>query len=121
MSATSASETTDAADAADAGTTDGRAADASATAGDAETAATAEGTSPDPAADELNDKQGRILSYLRERAGETTYFKSRLIAEELGLSAKEVGANMAAVADAAADLDVEKWGYSSGTTWMVTR
>jgi hypothetical protein len=27
---------------------------------------------------------------------------------------------MSAVADAAADIDVEKWGYSSGTTWMVT-
>ena len=69
----------------------------------------------------LNDKQGRILSYLHEHAAEQTYFKSRLIAEELGLSAKEVGANMAAVADAAADIDVEKWGYSSGTTWMVTQ
>ncbi|UIP00826.1 hypothetical protein Hbl1158_05575 [Halobaculum sp. CBA1158] len=69
----------------------------------------------------LSDKQGRILSYLRDHAGERTYFKSRLIAEELGLSAKEVGANMAAVADAAGDIDVEKWGYSSGTTWMVTR
>ncbi|PSQ06938.1 hypothetical protein BRC97_04490 [Halobacteriales archaeon QS_6_71_20] len=73
------------------------------------------------AGDELNDKQRRILAYLREHAPERTYFKSRLIAEELGLSAKEVGANMAAVADAGADIDVEKWGYSSGTTWMVTR
>ncbi|WP_277553584.1 DUF7123 family protein [Halobaculum limi] len=69
----------------------------------------------------LNDKQYLILTYLREHAAEQTYFKSRLIAEELGLSAKEVGANMAAVIDAARDIDVEKWGYSSGTTWMVTQ
>ncbi|ACM56206.1 DUF7123 family protein [Halorubrum lacusprofundi] len=68
----------------------------------------------------LSAKQASILRYLRENAAEQTYFKSRLIADELDLSAKEVGANMSAVADAAADIDVEKWGYSSGTTWMVT-
>ncbi len=68
----------------------------------------------------LTDKQRRILAYLRDHVEERTYFKSRLIADDLGLSAKEVGANMAAVADATTDIDVEKWGYSSGTTWMVT-
>ncbi|RLM71248.1 hypothetical protein DVK05_02090 [Halorubrum sp. Atlit-8R] len=68
----------------------------------------------------LSAKQSQILRYLRENAGDRTYFKSRLIADDLGLSAKEVGANMSAVADAATDIDVEKWGYSSGTTWMVT-
>ena len=70
---------------------------------------------------DLTDKQHRILAYLRKHAAEQTYFKSRLIAEELGLSAKEVGANMSAIVDAAVDIDVEKWGYSSGTTWMVTQ
>ena len=68
----------------------------------------------------LSAKQARILRYLRENAADRTYFKSRLIADDLGLSAKEVGANMSAVAEAATDVDVEKWGYSSGTTWMVT-
>ncbi len=68
----------------------------------------------------MSDKQRRILQYLRERADDQTYFKSRLIAEELGLSAKEVGANMRAVRERATEFDVEKWGYSSGTTWMVT-
>ncbi|QKG91878.1 hypothetical protein HPS36_03070 [Halorubrum salinarum] len=68
----------------------------------------------------LSAKQSQILRYLRENAADRTYFKSRLIADDLGLSAKEVGANMSAVADAATDIDVEKWGYSSGTTWMVT-
>ena len=68
----------------------------------------------------LSAKQARILRYLRENAADRTYFKSRLIADDLDLSAKEVGANMGAVADAATDIDVEKWGYSSGTTWMVT-
>lgn len=68
----------------------------------------------------LNHKQQRILSYLRDSAGAKTYFKSRLIGEELGLSAKEVGTNMPAVAEVATDLDIEKWGYSSATTWKVT-
>jgi len=69
----------------------------------------------------LSEKQRRILSYLRERASDQTYFKSRLIAEELGLSAKEVGTNMPAIRDGDVGLDVEKWGYSSSTTWKVSR
>lgn len=68
----------------------------------------------------LSEKQQRIYQYLEDHADEQTYFKSRLIAEDLGLSAKEVGANMRAVRDAETGLTIEKWGYSSGTTWMVT-
>jgi len=68
----------------------------------------------------LSEKQRRILAYLREAAEEQTYFKSRLIAEELDMSAKEVGTNMTAIEDGEFDVSVEKWGYSSGTTWMVT-
>ncbi|MFC6615179.1 hypothetical protein ACFQAS_09490 [Halopenitus salinus] len=79
-------------------------------------------TTTDPAAaTNLTEKQRRILSYLRSRVDTQTYFKSRLIAEDLGLSAKEVGANIRAVRDAPIDLSIEKWGYSSGTTWMVER
>ena len=69
---------------------------------------------------DLTDKQQRILSYLRENGRMKTYFKSRLIGEELGLSAKEVGSNMAAIRDGEFEVEVEKWGYSSGTTWKVT-
>jgi hypothetical protein len=69
---------------------------------------------------ELTDKQRRILAYLREAGRTKTYFKSRLIGEELGLSAKEVGANMSAICEGEFDIEVEKWGYSSGTTWKVT-
>jgi len=68
----------------------------------------------------LTDKQQRILQYLRENGQIKTYFKSRLIGEELGMTAKEVGANMTAIADGEFDVDVEKWGYSSSTTWKVT-
>lgn len=73
------------------------------------------------AASGLSAKQRRILEYLRDHADERTYFKSRLIADDLGLSAKEVGTNMTAIAEGGFDISVEKWGYSSGTTWMVTR
>jgi len=69
----------------------------------------------------LSEKQRRILAYLRENAGEQTYFKSRLIGEELDLSPKEVGTNMTALQEGDFDVDVEKWGYSSSTTWMVTQ
>jgi hypothetical protein len=78
-------------------------------------------TSAMPAATlDLNEKQRRILGYLQDNADEQTYFKSRLIAEDLGMTAKEVGANMTAICDGEFDVEVEKWGYSSGTTWMVT-
>lgn len=68
----------------------------------------------------LSEKQHRILEYLRDHSDEQTYFKSRLIAKSLDLSAKEVGTNMTAIAEGDFDLSVEKWGYSSSTTWMVT-
>ncbi|PSQ58758.1 MAG: hypothetical protein BRD23_05950 [Halobacteriales archaeon SW_9_67_25] len=68
----------------------------------------------------LSEKQRRILSYLRDHADEQTYFKSRLIGEELDLSPKEVGTNMSAIQEGDFDVDVEKWGYSSSTTWKVT-
>jgi len=70
--------------------------------------------------EQLTPKQRRILGYLREQVDEQTYFKSRLIADELGMSAKEVGTNMTPLVEGDIDLSVEKWGYSSGTTWMVT-
>jgi len=69
---------------------------------------------------DLTEKQRRILSYLRRKGRTKTYFKSRLIGEELDLSAKEVGTNMPAIREGDVDVDVERWGYSSGTTWKVT-
>jgi len=68
----------------------------------------------------LSSKQRRILAYLRAEADEQTYFKPRLIADELGMSAREVGANMTPRVGGEFDVVIEKWGDSSGTTWMVT-
>ncbi len=69
---------------------------------------------------ELTEKQQRILQYLQRHADAKTYFKSRVIGNELGLSAKEVGTNMTAIAHENTDITIEKWGYSSSTTWKVT-
>lgn len=79
-------------------------------------------TTADPSVDmaNLSEKQHRILEFLRESADEQTYFKSRLIADELDMSPKEVGTNMTAIERGEFDVSVEKWGYSSSTTWMVT-
>lgn len=67
----------------------------------------------------LTPKQQRILDYLSAHTEEQAYYKSRLIGEDLDLSAKEVGANMTALIDQGVDIGIEKWGYSSGTTWLV--
>lgn len=77
-------------------------------------------TSANTAAKTLTEKQRRILSYLRDNVDQQTYFKSRCIGEVLDMSAKEVGTNMPPLQNTDLDLDVEKWGYSSSTTWKVT-
>jgi hypothetical protein len=75
---------------------------------------------PADSASDLSEKQHRILNYLHDHADTKTYFKSRLIGQELGMTAKEVGTNMTAIADGDFDIEVEPWGYSSSTTWQVT-
>ena len=47
------------------------------------------------------------------------YFKSKFIAEEVGLSPKEIGALMVKLRDSASELTVEKWSYTSATTWRI--
>ncbi|MFC3957972.1 DUF7123 family protein [Halovivax cerinus] len=70
-------------------------------------------------APDLSTKQYQILEYLREHAGTKTYFKSRLIGKELGMTAKEVGSNITSLQNGDYDVEIEKWGYSSSTTWKV--
>jgi hypothetical protein len=66
------------------------------------------------------DKERRLLSYLRERAADgELYFKSKFIADEVDLSPKEIGALMVKLRDSATDLEIEKWSYTSATTWRV--
>ncbi|AOW81114.1 MAG: DUF7123 family protein [Halobacteriota archaeon] len=66
-------------------------------------------------------KEARLRSYLREKATDgELYFKSKFIAEDVGLSPKEIGALMVKLKESASDLEIEKWSYTSATTWRVS-
>ena len=72
------------------------------------------------AASEPQDKESRLKSFLREKAEDgELYFKSKFIADEVDLSPKEIGALMVKLSKSATDLEIEKWSYTSATTWRV--
>ncbi|MGM0604761.1 MAG: DUF7123 family protein [Halobacteriota archaeon] len=67
-----------------------------------------------------NPKQERLKQYLLDRAQDgEMYFKGKFIADDVGLSPKEIGALMVKLRDSATDLTVEKWSYTGATTWRV--
>ena len=67
-------------------------------------------------------KETRLREYLAEKAADgEVYFKSKFIADEVDLSPKEIGALMVKLRDSAPDLEIEKWSYTSATTWRVAR
>lgn len=69
---------------------------------------------------ELNTKQKQILNHLIDAIhGDTEYFKSKRIAEEIGLSSKEVGKNIGSVRHSIDFIHIEKWGESDSITWRV--
>jgi len=68
-------------------------------------------------------KPARVAAYLRselEASEGALYVKSRYIADEIDLSAKEIGAAMADIDEQTDGLSVEPWAYSGGTTWRVS-
>ena len=68
----------------------------------------------------LSEKQVKILKYLKREVGDgEEYFKSKFMSDELGMSSKEIGANMLRLKDQCSSLDIEKWSYASATTWKV--
>ncbi len=69
---------------------------------------------------EPESKESRLASYLRSRAKDgEVYFKSKFISDDVGLSPKEIGALMVKLSESATDLTIEKWSYTSATTWRV--
>lgn len=69
---------------------------------------------------DASSKEDRLKQYLLDRAKDgEMYFKSKFIADDVGLSPKEIGALMVKIRDSATDLSVEKWSYTSATTWRV--
>jgi hypothetical protein len=73
-----------------------------------------------PSNDDEPTKEERLRSYLERKAEDgEMYFKSKFIADEVDLSPKEIGALMVKIRDSASNLHVEKWSYTSATTWRV--
>jgi hypothetical protein len=65
-------------------------------------------------------KEKRLKEYLRQKASDgEMYFKSKFIADDVGLSPKEIGALMIQLKESATELEIEKWSYTSATTWRV--
>ncbi len=77
---------------------------------------------------ELSDEDKRILAHLRERTrGGERYFRAKHVADAIGLTAKQVGARLARLAEGSAedgdidvDVEIEKWSRARSTTWRVT-
>jgi DNA-binding Lrp family transcriptional regulator len=70
---------------------------------------------------DYSDEERRILAYLRESVSKgEQYFRSKNIAEQLGLSSKQVGARLPKLDEAADEVEIEKWGRAKSTTWKVT-
>ena len=66
-----------------------------------------------------------LVAFLRERAeanGGEFYFKSRFIADEVGLSPSQLAVYLSRLRTAASGvgLELEKWSYTGATTWRVT-
>ena len=77
-------------------------------------------TDPSTETDDSASKEERLKEYLLSKAQDgELYFKSKFIADEVGLSPKEIGALMVKLRDSATDLSVEKWSYTSATTWRI--
>ncbi|WP_299268654.1 DUF7123 family protein [Halorientalis sp.] len=65
-------------------------------------------------------KEERLKTFLSQKAADgELYFKSKFIADEVGLSPKEIGALMVKLKDSAGELEIEKWSYTSATTWRI--
>ena len=62
----------------------------------------------------------RLERYLRQRADDGEfYFKSKFIADEVGLSPSQIGNLLPRLEDSADGLHIERWGYTNATTWRV--
>ncbi|WP_135821467.1 DUF7123 family protein [Halostella litorea] len=77
-------------------------------------------TQPSSEEPSTESKEQRLKQFLSRKAKDgELYFKSKFIADEVDLSPKEIGALMVKLSESATDLEVEKWSYTSATTWRV--
>jgi DNA-binding Lrp family transcriptional regulator len=69
---------------------------------------------------DFSDEDRRILAYLTERVARgERYFRAKNIAEQIGLSAKQVGSRLPRLEEEAEDVDIEKWSRARSTTWRI--
>lgn len=62
----------------------------------------------------------RLAQYLRRKGnGGEYYVKSKFIADDIDLSARQIGALMGRLDEHVADITVERWAYTNATTWRV--
>jgi hypothetical protein len=69
---------------------------------------------------DAEERRDRIVSYLRKRAeAGQSYFKSKLIGQDLGMSSRQVGANIAEIQEEYDDIIIEKNSRSRAICWRV--
>lgn len=63
-----------------------------------------------------------VEQYLLDRTADGPAFvKSKFIAEEMELSAREIGASLGKLDERSSRLEIERWSYTNATTWRVER
>ena len=68
-------------------------------------------------------KAEHLARYLRAEADRTDgdlYLKGKFIADDVDLSPKEIGALLVQLQGSVPGLTIEKWSYTSATTWRVS-
>lgn len=67
-----------------------------------------------------DQKRHRVEQYLLDQLGEDPLFvKSKFLSEDLELSTREIGSALGRIADNSDRVEVQKWSYTSATTWRV--
>lgn len=80
------------------------------------------GTDAETSAEDFNEKQSKLASYLEEKVADgKIFFKSKFMTDDLGMSTKEIGSNMLRLAEEYEGLSIQKWSYSGATTWRVEK
>ena len=70
---------------------------------------------------DFTDEDRQILAYLRDSVSRgERYFRSKNIADQLGLTSKQVGVRLPRLAERTDEIEIEKWGRAKSTTWRIT-
>lgn len=73
--------------------------------------------------DELSPKAQTLAEFLSEKVreeGGEMYVKGKFIADDVGLSTKEIGGLMLRLQNTVSHITIEQWSYTGATTWRIT-